>query len=99
MSFFYSDNSAQFTGNVPLSRLNKNAQWRKHLDNLMFLEFVSKNTKDFREKMQAEKEIPIARRKMAFWAKFHDFDDEQAKRDTAEVRKMWSEKTRGVKLK
>ena len=90
MAFFYKDNSEPFKGGVPLSELDKNRQYKKHLENLMFLEFISKNSKDLREKRQAEAEIPIARRKMAFWAKFPDFDRRQAELDTAELKRQWS---------
>lgn len=90
MAFFYKDNSEPFKGGVPLSELNKNVMYKKHLENLIFLEFISKNTKDFREKHQAEQEIPIARRKMAFWARFPDFDQRQAERDASELKRQWA---------
>lgn len=90
MAFFYKDNSEPFTGGVSLSKLNKNKMYRNHLENLMFLEFVSRNTTDFREKHQAEKEIVIAKRKMAFWSKFPDFDNRQGMLDMQELKRHWS---------
>lgn len=89
-SFFYSDNKEPFKGGVPLSELDKNRQYKKHLENLMFLEFIARESKDFREKHQANKEIEIAKCKMAYWAKFPDFDRRQAELDTSELKRQWA---------
>lgn len=90
--FFYSSEKSQFEGSIPLSRINKNTQFKKHLENLMFLEFISLNTKDFKEKHQAEKEIIIAKKKMIYWSRFKDFDQKQKELDTVELKKKWAGK-------
>ena len=61
-------------------KMNPNSTWANHYYNRKVLEHISRATKDYAEKHQAEKEIAIADRKMAFWERIHpDFDLENAR--------------------
>ena len=70
MSYFiYSDGPREDMGRskVPYEKWNAPKHWALHFYNVHALSFISANTKDAREKMQAENEIVIGRRKMDFW--------------------------------
>ena len=68
-----------------------NKIWRKHRENLMVLEMISKSPKDATERRQAEHEMKICRRKMEFWEKHVNFSPTQAQNDALEIKKLWSQ--------
>jgi hypothetical protein len=89
--FFYSD--AGSSGAVDLSllaRLDPTKQYCKHLDNWFFLKFVLMNSKDFNEIAQANKELTICERKMAYWKRNGKFDSVTAQRCKDELKKQWA---------
>jgi len=80
MFILYSDKKSEgdFSwGSV--SRLNPNSCWATHYYNRVVLAHISRATKDFNEKQQAEKEIEIADRKMKFWERMDGFILDSAK--------------------
>lgn len=90
MALVYGDEGKQFKGAIPLHRINKNAQWLKHLENLFYLKFIMGNPlATMKERSDASKEIEIAERKMKYWAHFSDFDIEQSEHDLAAVKRKW----------
>ena len=52
---------------INIHNLDPVKQWRKHYENYKYLKFIHDNTKDWREKHQANKELQIAQRKMDRW--------------------------------
>lgn len=63
--------------------------WRQHVDNLMYLRFMAASG-TFAERRQAEKELQICGRKLAFWERHPAFDKDGAARVRAEVDAKWS---------
>lgn len=89
--FFYSD--AGSGGNFDISRLMRmdpTKQYCKHLDNWFFLKFVLMNSKDFAEQAQANKELAICERKMAYWKRNARFDSDAAQRYKDQLKKLWA---------
>lgn len=88
--FIYSDHSEPFQGNVDFTRMNSTRQYLKHFDNLLTLEFISKNTTDRNERVQCEKEMAIARRKLRFWERMPNFCKDEMLRGIMELKQKWT---------
>jgi hypothetical protein len=70
MAIFYDDGNAKNSFNYGMiKKLNPNSQWANHSYNHLVLKHIYSNSPDTREKIQAAKELEIADRKMAFWAR------------------------------
>ena len=79
-----------FTGRrIPYEDQPATKYYLRHLDNLLFLEAVSRAPRDFVEKCQAEREIRIAQRKMAHWQHHPNFNTREATAQTATRRLQW----------
>jgi hypothetical protein len=89
--FFYSDTGSGGAVNLSmLSRMDPTKQYCKHLDNWFFLKFVLMNSNDFNEKAQANKELTICERKLAYWKRNGNFDSVVAQRYTDDLKKNWT---------
>jgi hypothetical protein len=89
--FFYSDTAPK--GNpVPYNRLNAITGYMKHFDNYLFLKFIQENTKDFKEKAQATKELTICERKMEWWKKHPTYDQQRITSLCAAAKSKWEKK-------
>ena len=62
-----------------LMRANANEAWAGHFYNLTVLSFISANEPHMHRKMQAEKEIGICRRKLAWWERHPNFEPRAAR--------------------
>lgn len=68
--FFYSDKNDRSDFNFSLiGRLSPETMYRKHYDNMLFLQFVAENTEDRVERYQANKEIPLCQKKLDYWGR------------------------------
>jgi hypothetical protein len=66
----YSDTEAKaFSGAV---NADPTKAYLKHYDNYLFLQFISKNSPDPKERGQALRELTICERKMKYWARTAD---------------------------
>ena len=69
MSIVYETEQIRTGGFFNPTKMNPVKQWAKHYDNYLYLKFIHDNTKDWKEKRQANKEIQIAQTKMDYWYK------------------------------
>lgn len=96
MSFCYDefpDRSQVRVPKEPISTWEEHrvmAAWRVHAGNRAFLEFMVKRG-DFKERLQAARELLICGRKMAFWERHHNWSQASAERTLAEVRRSWDQ--------
>lgn len=60
-----------------------------HFDNLLYLEFIQKNSDKFYERKQAEDEMQIARKKMTYWERQKDFDRKRAEEEIKKAKEKW----------
>src|SRR5690349_6899858 len=89
--FFYSDKTDRSDFNFRLiGRLNPETMYRKHYDNMLFLQFVAKNTDDRVERYQANKEIPLCQKKLDYWGR--SLEAYQIARICEELKKRWKGK-------
>jgi hypothetical protein len=70
--------------------LNPHPIWERHYGNALHLQFILKNSKDMKERHQANKELEFATKKMAFWQKHPDFDAKKAADIATKLRKQWN---------
>lgn len=93
MSICYSEAKSDLSGPPKLQYAN--SAWRKHLENWYFLKWIAEHDPSYAQRHQANKELLIAERKMAYWERFRGyFDPERAVRDRDEVKRQWSGKRR-----
>jgi len=64
--------------------------YETHLNNVHHLQFIHNNSKDAREKHQANKEIQFGTKKMDFWKKHPKFDRAKAEEIHKRVKKKWN---------
>jgi hypothetical protein len=65
------------------------AAWAVHAGNRAYLEFMAKKG-DFKERLQAARELLICGRKMAFWERHPNWSRASAERTLARVRSDWN---------
>ncbi|WP_156421582.1 hypothetical protein [Aureimonas sp. AU40] len=62
----------------------------KHYANSLYLAFIAKSTKDGAERRQAESELAIAERKMAYWRRHPNYVQADALKGIADLKKQWN---------
>lgn len=89
MSLVYDETSAKGAV-IKYDRINATAGYLRHFNNLCYLEFIAANPRaTWQERQQAEKEIPIAKRKME-WHKNHpNFNRQAVERGMIAIRRQW----------
>ena len=88
--YFYSDESEVYTGHpVAYSRQNATKHYLTHYRNAKYLMFFAKNEESFTDRAQANKELKIAERKMAYWLKHPNFDVSAASSEALAIDKTW----------
>lgn len=70
--------------------VNVTAHYLKHFSNLMILELFYSEPRNIVEKLQLEKEMKIANKKMEFWRKFRHFDVKEAEQGIKEIKRQWN---------
>lgn len=80
MAIFYDLGNARKSDFNPgmIWKMNPNSQWANHSYNHFVLNHIYKTTQDVKERNQAYKEIEIAERKMKFWERHPDFEEDHA---------------------
>jgi hypothetical protein len=58
---------------IPYNKLNANKNWANHSYNLFVLKHIANSTTNMKEKIQANKEILIAQKKLSWWEKHPNF--------------------------
>lgn len=89
--FFYSDTKEKFSGNPSrIWEMDGTKVYLSHYSNLLYLKFVAGHSKtSFAEKRQAEKEIAICEKKLEWWRRHPNFNQEEASRGTIKLKKQW----------
>lgn len=77
---------------INIHNLDPVKQWRKHYWNWKYLSFIHNNTKDWKEKRDAHKELAIAQRKMDRWYNMSKLVLKELEMAKTEVDKEWSGK-------
>lgn len=86
--YFYSDSAPKTATNVDIWRMNGSQAYLRHFDNFLFLDFIAKNgTRE--ERVSAEKEILICKKKLSFWERHPNFDPNLVSREKEIRIKQW----------
>lgn len=88
----YNVNEVRCGGRQPVKyeNLNANKHYMTHFGNVMFLEAVLKAPKDQRERIQANNEIQIANRKMAYWTRHPNFKYADIEQEIKTLKRQWT---------
>ena len=90
--FFYSDTKVPFDGQINVWGFKPEtvlARYIQHYDNYLVLHVYAKESTSFFERQQAEKEIKIALKKLAFWERHPSADKAEIKKAKEERVKLW----------
>jgi len=91
MAFFiYSDSNSGPFNYARMKCIDPTNAWKQHLSNYFYLRFILDKSDDRVEKWQANKEMQIAERKMAFWEKSPDFKKDVAQQYRDQQKKVWN---------
>lgn len=75
---------------TPVHTWDGTKHYLRHYGNSLYLRFVAGRTNDGQERRQAERELAIAEKKMAFWRRHPNYVHEDALRGVAKLKKEWS---------
>jgi hypothetical protein len=75
-----------------LDNINPNKQYKTHLENYFYLKFINMNSKDGVEIYQSNKELEVCQRKLDYWRRSQDFDENLCLLHHQELTKKWSKK-------
>lgn len=89
MAIIYSDNEPKPQYPIKIDRVDANKAYNKHLVNWYYLKFIVTNSTDFSEKVQANRELAIAERKMAFWYRQPTFSIKRCAEETDRLKTDW----------
>jgi hypothetical protein len=62
----------------------------RHYANLLYLQFISVKSDDWREKQQANKEMVICRNKLAYWMNHPNWTKEEVLVRVEELKRQWN---------
>lgn len=86
----YDETSARTGPIVPYDQINATGGWLRHFDNLLYLEFIAGHSQaTWIERQQAEREIIIAKRKMAYHAKHPNWDQSAVEAGMVTIKRKW----------
>jgi hypothetical protein len=88
MGLVYEDNGTFSSLGFDINKINPNKMWLTHYKNSLYLGFMLAHGTMI-ERHQASKELKIAERKMAFWARDHRFNHDQSLVDATKAKKEW----------
>jgi len=88
LAIIYETEQIYTGGFINPTKLDPVKQYLKHYGNYLYLKFIFDNTKDWRERRQADSEIKIANKKMDRWYKMiTDLKDLEQRKKEAE--QLW----------
>ena len=88
MSICYNDD-VKSDQRVNMQTINATKCYVTHYSNLLYLTFISNNSKDNAEKRQALKELTICERKLKFWKFHHNYNQVDALREVTKLKDQW----------
>lgn len=86
--YFYSETAPRSNSKIDVWKMNGSEAYLRHFDNFLFLDFLAKNGSRA-ERADAEKEILICKRKLAFWERHPNFDAAYVQRGKEMRIKQW----------
>ena len=88
----YDENEKRdFSGGIDFSRIDPNKPHLRHLKNYYYLRFIANHTDtDVIEKQQANNELVICERKMAYWERQVTFNQSTKEEAIAELERQWA---------
>lgn len=87
--FFYGDESVRTQMTKSVWEMNANHHYMVHYSNYKSLKFFAANG-TLSEKLQAEKELVLCERKLAFWEKHPRFELDIVLKEKQEEDRRWS---------
>lgn len=92
MTFFYSDTTQPGPRpQINVWEMNGTRNYLKHYDNYLFLQFVSTNPRSTdAEKRQARLELTICEKKLEFWRRHPNYDQDEALKGIQDLKRNWS---------
>lgn len=91
MFIFYSDNPERPNFTPPYHTWKATENYLQHYYNALMLRFIAKNTNDFREARQAEKELVIAEKKMTRWKQHPNYDHARVLEGIKKLKEQWND--------
>lgn len=97
MYIFYNENEVRQRGGfmMPYHKQDANKKFMDHYSNYIILNEILKKPKDFGEKVQAVKELNICEKKMEYWKKHANFDQNLANKQVEDLKSLWSNRKSG----
>ena len=90
MVIIYDDNVRSDGPPSNLSCMDATRIWLGHFSNSLILSAIQQKPRDFSERHQATKELTICERKMTFWRRHPNFDQQKASSEAQKLKNMWS---------
>jgi hypothetical protein len=88
--FCYSDTEPRQTSSVPYHKQNAVKSYLTHYASLLYLQFIVKNSDDWREREQAQREQDICQRKLKYWTHHANYDHTEVLRGIEKLKKEWA---------
>lgn len=86
--FFYSDTGPRTNLKINIWKMNGSRAYLRHFENFLYLHFMAKNgTRE--ERIQAEREITICRRKLQFWQRHPNYVEAEVQPKREQMVKDW----------
>jgi len=79
-----------FTGRVKYENLDACKHWVTHYGNYKYLKFLHEKSPDFQERLQAQREMGVALRKMHWWERHPNFNIETVKPQRYAIDSQWN---------
>ena len=75
---------------IPYDRIPATRKYVEHYSNYLFLQFISTNTKDRDERLQALKELTICERKLEWFKRHRNWNQDEALRQVNKLKRNWT---------
>lgn len=93
MALIYDESVRTGSFNTSTAHADGTKAYLRHYENKLYLSFIAKNGSRT-ERCQAEKELVICERKLAYWEKHPSFVGGSARSGMEKLNKAWNEKGR-----
>ena len=87
---YHDEERTRSGGPLNVHAMNPHKPYKTHVKNWYYLQFILTASDNFAEKRQAQRELNICVRKLAFWYRHPMFDIAQGATITSEAKKEWT---------
>jgi hypothetical protein len=92
MGIIYNDSEPKPAFPINIAKMNPHPGYARHCENYYYLKFIFDHPDTTtREKLQAQKEMAIASRKMDFWYRHHAAERSVMEKLLAQTKKKWNQ--------